>query len=180
MNTPLAKKWSTEGLECVDACPYCGSHQRALAYRDVQDWSFGCAPGKWNYWDCLGCHSLFLDPRPTRSTIGLAYARYYTHSNTERVSFLSSTKARLRNECLSKVLNANVEPQLHLPRILNGLVALIGRRVVIPFGWLTLAELSKGRFIDVGCGAGLTVNLAQQLGWTAMGLEIRSEERRVG
>ena len=172
MNSPLDQEWPREDLERVHACPYCGSHERTLAYGDVQDWSFHCAPGKWNYWDCVNCQSLYLDPRPTRSTIGRAYAKYYTHSSGEPAAFLHTMKARLRNECLSQKLNANIEPRLHLPKILDGFIALIGKRVSVPFGWLTLANHPKGRFMDVGCGAGLTVALARQLGWDAMGLEI--------
>lgn len=172
MTSPLDQEWPEQDLERVHSCPYCGSHERTLAYKDVQDWSFHCAPGKWNYWDCVNCQSLYLDPRPTQSTIGAAYAKYYTHSNGEPASLLQAMKARLRNECLSQKLNANIEPRLHLPKILNGLIALIGKRVVMPFGWMTLANHPKGRFMDVGCGAGMTVAMAQQLGWNAMGLEI--------
>jgi 2-polyprenyl-3-methyl-5-hydroxy-6-metoxy-1,4-benzoquinol methylase len=172
MNTPLDRKWPMESLELVESCPYCGSNQRILAYSNVQDWVFNSAPGEWTYWDCIYCDSLYLDPRPTRSTIGLAYSNYYTHLGKERVSIFSSLKARLRNECLSKILKINIAPRLHIPQVLGGILSLVGRRVVIPFGWLTITGLPKGRFIDVGCGAGLTVNLAKQLGWNAMGLEI--------
>ena len=184
MTSPLDQDWPVGGLERVDACPYCGSRERTLAYGDVQDWSFHCAPGKWNYWDCVGCQSLYLDPRPTQTTIGAAYAKYYTHGDGEPVSFAQVTKARLRNECLSQKLNANIEPRLHLPKLLDGFVALIGKRVSVPFGWTSLASRPKGRFMDVGCGAGLTVALAQYLGWDAMGLEIDPaavrEARRTG
>lgn len=172
MSTPLDHAWPAEGLERVETCPYCGSRERMLAYGDVQDWSFNCAPGKWDYWDCVNCKSLYLDPRPTRSTIGAAYTKYYTHGSASPVSFLQATKTRLRNECLSQTLRASIEPRLHLPRIFNGLITLVGKKVVAPFGWTQLAKQTKGRFMDVGCGAGLTVALAQQLGWDAMGIEI--------
>jgi 2-polyprenyl-3-methyl-5-hydroxy-6-metoxy-1,4-benzoquinol methylase len=172
MNTPIDQKWPMENLEFVEFCSYCGSSQRKLAYSNVKDWTFNSAPGAWTYWDCISCDSLYLDPRPTRSTIGLAYSTYYTHIGTDRVSILSSAKARLRNEYLSKILDTRIEPRLHLPQVLDGILSLVSKRVVIPFGWLTIAGLPKGRFIDVGCGAGLTVNLAKQLGWCAIGLEI--------
>jgi 2-polyprenyl-3-methyl-5-hydroxy-6-metoxy-1,4-benzoquinol methylase len=172
MTSPIDQAWPEEGLERVEACPYCDSHRRTLAYKDVQDWSFNCAPGKWDYWDCEDCKSLYLDPRPTPPSIGLAYVQYYTHGNSEPPSFLYGMKARLRNESLSKTLNANIGPRLNLPSLFNGVVELIGKRVVMPFGWRLLAELPKGRFIDVGCGAGQTVDLARQLGWDAMGIEI--------
>ena len=172
VTSPLDQDWPAEEIERINACPYCGSPERTLAYKDVQDWSFYCAPGKWNYWDCAGCQSLYLDPRPTLTSIGAAYAKYYTHGGIEPVSFLQAMKARLRNECLSQKLCAKIEPRLHLPKLLNGLVSRIGKRVTVPFGWELLAHRARGRFVDVGCGAGLVVGLAQQLGWDAMGLEI--------
>jgi 2-polyprenyl-3-methyl-5-hydroxy-6-metoxy-1,4-benzoquinol methylase len=184
MTSPLDQDWPATDVERVHTCPYCGSRERRLAHEDVQDWSFNCAPGKWNYWDCASCQSLYLDPRPTRSTIGAAYAKYYTHGSAAPVSFMQMMKARLRNECLSQKLSADIEPRLHLPKMLDGFVALIGKRVAAPFGWTSLASHQKGRFMDVGCGAGSTVALARQLGWDAMGLEIDPaavrEARRTG
>lgn len=184
MTSPLDDPWPVENTERVDTCPYCGSHERTLAYKDVQDWSFNCAPGKWNYWDCVSCQSLYLDPRPTRSSIGAAYAKYYTHGSDGAVSFMQVMKTHLRNECLSQKLSVNIEPRLHLPKLLGGLLALIGKRVAVPFGWTFLASRPRGSFLDVGCGAGLAVRFAQQLGWEAMGLEIDPaavrEARRTG
>lgn len=168
----IDQPWPVIDLEQVDACPYCGSRERRLAYGDVQDWSFYCAPGKWHYWDCLNCQSLYLDPRPTRSSVGSAYAKYYTHSVAEPGSFLHALKARLRNECLSLRLGADIEPRLHLPKLMSGLIALVGKWVGEPFGLMTLANRPKGRFMDVGCGAGLAVAAARQLGWDAMGIEV--------
>lgn len=172
MTSSIDQAWPEEGLERVDACPYCGSRSRTLAYKDVQDWSFNCAPGKWDFWDCEDCKSLYLDPRPTRETIGSAYATYYTHGDPSPASFLGTLKSRLRNECFSRELNAKISPRLHLPKFLEWAVVLIGKRVILPFGWKQLADQVKGRFVDVGCGAGLTVAIARQLGWDAMGLEI--------
>lgn len=172
MTSPLDQDWPLEDLERVDACPYCGSHKRALAYKNVQDWSFQCAQGKWDYWDCESCKSLYLDPRPNLSTIGTAYAKYYTHGSGKKASFLQVLKARLRNECLNQKLSSSIAPRLNLPKLLDGFVAMIGERVAIPFGWATLASRPKGKFMDVGCGAGVAVSFAQQIGWDAMGLEI--------
>lgn len=159
-------------LEQVDTCPYCGSSERTLAYRNVQDWSFFCAPGKWNYWDCTSCQSLYLNPRPSLSSIGLAYAKYYTHGDAKAVTLWHRIKARLRNECLSQKLNVNITPRLHLPKLLDAAIDFIGRRVAVPFGWGWLASHPRGRFMDVGCGAGTSVAIARQLGWDAMGIEI--------
>ena len=172
MTSPLDQAWPEEGLERVEACPYCGSHRRTLAYKDVQDWSFNCAPGKWDYWDCDGCKALYIDPRPTPSTVGSAYAKYYTHASSQPASILQSLKLRLRNECLTQRFQTNITPRLNLPQFLSGAVESVGKRVHMPFGGMLLAKLPRGRFIDVGCGAGYTVALARQLGWDSMGLEV--------
>lgn len=170
--SPLEKNWSYEDLEPVHMCPYCGSRDRTIAYKQVQDWSFYCAPGKWDYWDCVNCQSLYLDPRPTLLTIGAAYAKYYTHGKVESNFSVQSIKTRLKNECLSQKLNANIQPRLYEIKLLDWAVAYIGKRVPVPFGWALLAGRSKGSFLDVGCGSGLTVSLASNLGWDSIGIEI--------
>ena len=172
---PIDQEWPEVGLEYVYACPICGSHERTLAHEDIQDWTFYCAPGKWNYWDCLNCKSLYLDPRPTRAQIGDAYAQYYSHSPSARGYFIRAIKERMKNECWSKSLNANIEPRFHFPKLLNGMTSMIGKNLKVPFGWELLATLPKGRFMDVGCGNGQVVDVASQLGWDAMGLEIDPE-----
>ena len=176
MKNPNYNEWPENELERVDSCPYCNSAQRELAYSDVEDWSFCSAPGKWNYYDCLNCQSLYLDPRPTRSSIGLAYGNYYTHRETKPASLVQEIKERLINEWLSHQLNSNLGPRIHLPKFLHSLFAdlitLSGKRASVPFGWAALANRKKGRFMDVGCGAGITVALARKLGWDASGIEI--------
>jgi 2-polyprenyl-3-methyl-5-hydroxy-6-metoxy-1,4-benzoquinol methylase len=184
MKKNLDQAWPIDGLEDVEACPFCRSIDRTLAYDSVQDWSFECAPGRWQYWDCVACKALYLHPRPTRSTIGSAYGQYYTHTNSESRSVLGTLKDLARNECLSHLLKASIEPRMHVPKLFKRLVASISHKVAIPFGWRELAALPKGEFMDVGCGAGLTVSVAKQLGWQAMGLEIDpvavSEAQRKG
>lgn len=168
--------WPSSDLERVEACPYCGSRNRAIAYRDVQDWSFYCAPGRWTYWDCGDCQALYLDPRPSKDSIWVAYKTYYTHTthaqNHAQVSLFQLMKERLNNECLNHKYGAAITPRLHLPKALGCLLAPFEKRVAKPFGLEELATLPKTKFVDVGCGSGETVKLAQQLGWEAMGLEV--------
>lgn len=158
-------------MEKVNHCPYCGSSKRMLAYKDVQDWSFYCAPGKWSYWDCKQCCAIYLDPRPTAATIGKAYDTYYTH-NVNNESIFQVCKNRLKNECLSHWLNTDISPRLHLPKILAWLLTPLKSRSFESFGLRELVSLPKGSLMDVGCGSGQTLSLAKQLGWQAMGVEI--------
>lgn len=177
--TPLDSPWDPNGLEDVDRCPFCLSSQGAtLAHGDVQDWSFYCAPGKWNYWQCAGCGSIYLNPRPTSGSIGKAYAVYYTHVLFAEGKLLPAAKIRLKNECLSHRFGIDVRPRIGLPRALGRFLAPIQAKVTAPFGFAELAKFPKGDFIDVGCGAGDMVDVARQIGWRARGIEVDPEAVR--
>lgn len=168
----IDQAWPESGLEHVGKCAYCGSAERTLAYKDVQDWSFYCAPGKWSYWDCTACKSLYLDPRPTQATIGVAYGSYYTHAAVSRVSIIKKIKEKIINEYFAFALNVDIKPRLNIPASLRWVLYPIKYKLVIPFGFKALSELPKGKMLDVGCGNGDTVFYAKQIGWQAKGIEL--------
>ena len=170
-----AAVWPPEDLEAVVCCPACQSAARTLKHAAVQDWTFGAAPGVWSYWACDDCTSLYLDPRPTRSSIGRAYASYYTHKTGAADTGLRGLKRRWKNERLSLRLGSSIEPRLHLPTWLNAWARGKAERMALSFGLDMLAALPCGSFMDVGCGSGKVVSLAQQMGWHAEGLELDSE-----
>lgn len=175
-NTQLIdQSWPEEGLEYVERCPYCGSGDRILAYKDVQDWSFYCAPGKWNFWRCIPCATLYLNPRPTECTIGDAYASYYTHVGEGLDNKLTSYSIPkliklIRNGYLNKTLGTNYSDAVALPiwlyRILGG-IGLLPRS--------PLHDISRrlpGKMLDIGCGSGKLLKFAKQLGWDVVGIEL--------
>ena len=164
--------WPVTDLEAVHACPYCGGVDRGLVYDGVRDWAFGCAPGRWNYWDCKRCNALYLHPRPTLASIGNAYTRYYTHAGDQGGSRLGTLKQRLRNEVWSSTLQTSIAPRLGLPRWVGWATAALKPWIAEPFGLRQLAQLPKGLLIDVGCGNGDKLKLAAQLGWQAEGIEL--------
>lgn len=168
----LDHEWPIEGLELVQACPYCASTSRKVAHKDVQDWSFYTAAGRWTYWSCLECESLYLSPRPTSATIGQAYGSYYTHSDPQARTMLQSVKRRVRNEHWSRRFGADVRPRLHLPRGLGWILAPLSARIVPPFETVELRQLQPGRLADVGCGNGELLSVANQLGWSCVGIEL--------
>jgi len=170
LNTDSA--WPTEDLEDVGGCPFCASTGRTVAYEDVEDWTFEAAPGRWTYWDCTQCGSLYLDPRPTEQSIWSAYDAYYTHNQTSKGGGLQRLKRRLLNECWSHWLKTEIRPRLGLPRILAPLLTPLRPTIPPPFELEVLAELPKGELLDVGCGSGVTLRLAALLGWRATGLEL--------
>lgn len=163
--------WPAEALEVVDYCPYCVSQHRRVAHENVQDWSFYCAPGKWTYWSCDSCGSLYLSPRPTPETIGLAYKSYYTHGDSN-APLRHRIRDRLKNEYWSVALQGDFRPRLHLPRPLQWVIRPLKSHLTDPFALKELAGLPKGRVMDVGCGDGSMLEMARGLGWQAVGLEV--------
>ncbi len=164
--------WPTKDLEEIGRCPFCASRHRTLAYRDVQDWTFETAPGRWTYWDCIQCGSLYLDPRPTEESIGSAYHAYYTHNQTPQRGRFQDFKQRLLNECWSHWLKTDIKPRLGLPAMFAHLLTPLRSKIPPPFELEVLAQLPKGELLDVGCGSGNTLRLAALLGWGATGLEL--------
>src|SRR5712691_3687866 len=171
-NAQIDRQWPDENLEEVGACPYCGSNHRSVAYRDVQDWTFESAPGRWTYWDYLNCNALYLDPRPTEKSIGSAYRRYYTHDQSPPSGRLQRLKYQLLNECWSHWLGTDIRPRLGVPRPLAPLLRPLYSKIPPPFELEVLATLPQGDLLDVGCGSGSTLKLAALLGWKVTGLEL--------
>lgn len=173
VESPVAASWPEEDLESVIRCQFCNSTERSLAFGDVEDWTFGCAPGKWDYWKCTGCGALYLDPRPTETSIGRAYARYYTHEGAAGGALIERAKTLLRHTCYLAWHDLDLRPRLPLPRLMYPLLTPLRRRIAEPFFILqALNRLSRGRLMDVGCGNGGNLAAARQLGWTVQGLEI--------
>ena len=167
----IDQDWPAEELEEVHNCPFCGGTEYTIAYENVQDWSFYCAPGKWTYWDCAQCEALYLNPRPTEASIGKAYASYYTHSNNAS-SIIQQLKTRLKNELFYHSMNAKLSPRLHVPKWLGFIIKPLKKLIHIPFELEPLVNLPKGKLLDVGCGSGSMLKIAKQLGWDVTGLEI--------
>ncbi len=169
----LPGEWPASGVERLGNCPVCGGSRREMLHDDARDRVFFCAPGRWSLWRCLDCRSAYLDPRPTPSTIGLAYRGYYTHhpvpSGPTR-GFLSP----FRNAVLNDYLRAHYASR---------------RRPWLPFGRLLLLPYPRDRrsvaqwvrhlpppgpdsvCLDIGCGNGEFFEAAQACGWRIHGLE---------
>ena len=162
--------WPADELESVDACPYCGSPSRQAVDDDVRDWYYRSSAQRWFYWQCTACLSLFLDPRPCAPFVGKAYANYYTHG-VKSGGWREAFKQRMRNECYSHWLKANFDPRFRVPCFMPALFESLRDRVQIPFGLDVICRVPPGRILDVGCGSGNLLSLAQQVGWQATGIE---------
>lgn len=168
----MSDVWLAADLESVAACPACGSPDARHEIGPVRDWAFGVAPGEWHYWRCQSCRSLYLNPRPDRSSIGRAYAAYYTHSGPAPTDRRSRWKDAWKQTRLAARWGRSLPGAWALPAWTAGWVHRQGLRMSLAYGWDALAARAPGRFMDVGCGSGALVRVAAGLGWTAEGLEM--------
>ena len=144
-------------------------------YENLHDHLFG-APGVWGTKSCPACCALWLDPRPTRATIGEAYRTYYTHERESGVAALyNAAVRRLARERAAQVYGVgSTSPGLALICSLATLLhpALIDQADLlirhIPAG----AFRPGARLVDIGCGHGEALGFLTSLGWQATGVEI--------
>jgi SAM-dependent methyltransferase len=167
-----ATDWPQDGLEPVAHCPACGAAERRVLHAGLRDRVFGSAPGTWTLVRCADCRSAYLDPRPTPTSIGLAYSTYYTHE----VDPIAATEPRIGGARLGLVNDAlrarwgyDRKPSLPGGRLVARLAPLRG--ALIDREIRHQPARPGGRLLDVGCGNGAFVAQMQALGWRAEGLE---------
>ncbi len=176
------RPWPPDGLERVTECPVCRSPSRELLYEGLRDRLFG-APGLWTLHRCRGCGSAYLDPRPSRETVALAYERYFTHSPskfdreaTDGLGPFARARRAIANGYLNRRFGTDFRPASRLGGVLASFIPmkrhqLDARGRHLPRPW------RGARLLDVGCGNGEFLAFAQRAGWEAIGVE--PDERAV-
>lgn len=172
----LLRSWPDADIEAVPNCPVCGCAERSLLYAGLTDRVFCVADGEWDLYHCARCASGYLDPRPTPASIGRAYAAYYTHDVEDHP--IVRRKGLIRS-FLHDSINGYQNRRYGLQR---SPASSIGSWLLPVFPSLRTAADAEcrhlqplppggGRLLDVGCGNGGFLMLAQQAGWQVEGLD---------
>jgi SAM-dependent methyltransferase len=166
--------WPRDDLEHLRACPICGEPDRMLLHDGLEDRIFRAAPGRWRLWRCRSCHCAYLDPRPTRESIGAAYRRYFPR-RAEAPPSPPQRLARVRESLSNGYLNSRYGYSFQpASRLGAAVLPLFPKR-----RWnaaLTVRGLTKPpgrpRLLDVGFGDASFLRVMRAAGWDAAGLEV--------
>lgn len=162
--------WTVGDLEDVPNCPSCLSETASLLYSNLIDQEEG-VPGQWTIMRCNLCESLYLRNRPSRSAVGKAYARYYTHvpSEVENSAYTGLTwKWRIIDGYLRSRFGDASRNRSKLGNMLVQILFPV--RLQLDYLYRHLPE-SPGRLLDVGCGNGAYLTRANRAGWDVWGVE---------
>jgi 2-polyprenyl-3-methyl-5-hydroxy-6-metoxy-1,4-benzoquinol methylase len=122
---------------------------------------------------CAGCQCLYLDPRPTQASIGIAYSKYFTHEAAESDSLLSprTLLRRLRNDYLAARFGYELPNREPFGQLVVSLLPTRKRRVERMVRELE-APRAPARLLDIGCGNGEFLMRMRDVGWLVTGHDV--------
>jgi 2-polyprenyl-3-methyl-5-hydroxy-6-metoxy-1,4-benzoquinol methylase len=174
---PAESEWPQEELESVSRCPVCQHAERTVRFTDLTDRVFFCAPGKWTLYLCDSCGAGYLDPRPTPESISQAYAKYYTHAESDvhtwyqqKLSFKFRMKRELYNGYLNAAFGYRLKPAISLGKYIIPCSAVQKWRAEVDVRHLALPA-GGGCVLDVGCGNGEFLIRMKSYGWQVHGVD---------
>lgn len=177
--------WDCHDLETVGCCPVCGGSGELL-YSEVKDYFYKTGGEGWRLFRCTSCRSVYLNPRPTPDTIHKAYSSYATHQRAERLPpeklhGLRWVQRVLANGYKNAVFGTNYRPSSALGRLAAKF--LPAKRALMDREFRHLPK-GSGRVLDIGFGDGSFLLKAQDMGWSAVGIDVDpcvvEEARNVG
>jgi len=177
VSNPTKTSWPESDLEYILKCPVCGEAERVILHEGLTDNVFFIAPGKWTSWRCIECHCSYLDPRPSHTSIHIAYRNYYTHeepiSNPTygTLSLFRKLRRTLANGYINWRYSTKKSPssKVGIPLLLclwplkNSIDRTYRHMPRIPAG--------GGVLLDVGCGNCAFLEVAKSSGWCVFGVD---------
>jgi len=152
----------------VGGCPVCGHTERGLLHEALEDRVFRIAPGRWALWQCDSCGCAYLDPRPTRESVGRAYGPYPTAPAV--IEAAHGFRHQVRNGYLNSRYGYGFEPA---SAAAGALLWLFPKR-----RWnadLVVRHLPRTgpapKLLDVGFGRGDFLLAMRESGWDVYGIE---------
>jgi 2-polyprenyl-3-methyl-5-hydroxy-6-metoxy-1,4-benzoquinol methylase len=134
------------------------------------------APGEWTLWKCHECRAAYLDPRPTRGTIALAYRDYPLSKAPQQSDDGASAAPRaaldrmrraLRNGYMNARYGYSFAPAIGVGRML---LPLFPRRRESA-DWSCRHLRKRTALLDVGCSNGEMLVRMARAGWIVHGVE---------
>ncbi len=165
-----------DGLEYLECCPACGDARRELLHEGLKDRLFGTS-GEWTMYRCLRCESGYLNPRPGRTEIISIYDNYYTHAEAPSCMPVLSDKGcymrkAIRNDYMNWRYGYVEEPAFSLGRwIMWFLPPYLRNEWDYKARNLPRANSKRNQLLDLGCGNGDFLKLAEGADWQAVGLD---------
>ena len=155
------------------SCHVCGSEGQ-IVYSGLEDHLFQ-VPGAWDVKRCLNrdCGLLWIDPAPCAADIHEAYENYYTHCDSDvGRSFLQAVKEKAKRGYRAAKFAFESEQATTRDRLLGRLIGLLlPGREYLDYGFAQLADLKKGKLLEIGCGNGNFLALMSRWGWATHGLD---------
>lgn len=181
--TTTAAQWPADDLEVVPSCPVCGEHASMPMYDGLTDNVFGTAPGTWSLKRCMKCASGYLTPRPTPASIDRAYEGYYTHAADDHplVRPIGRIRSFLHagiNSYHNRHYDTGRSPSSTWGRWVVTLIPSLRSAADAVCRHLPPLPATGGHLLDIGCGNGGFLMLAQEAGWTAEGIDFDAEAVR--
>jgi SAM-dependent methyltransferase len=181
-NPASTRAWSSQELEEVSRCPYCGSRQHSIAHEAIPD-RIAFTEGLWTYRECVQCRSLFVSPRPTESSIYRAYEHYYTHqkgTSRPRTSRLDRIAFEVRNGYLARKFGFQSASAANW-----GFWIMYLLPPWLRLEWdhharnLPAKPAGRPLLVDVGCGDGAFAASAATAGWRVVATDPDPEACRI-
>ncbi len=155
------------------ACGLCGARGEEL-YSDLHDRLYG-APGTWNCRACprADCGLLWLDPMPLEDDLAKAYRAYFTHHRGPRSASLLKRLVRFLGEGYLAGRYGYQRAETGPAKKWAGLIVYASplRRPRLDFQLMYLPVQSGARLLEIGCGNGDMLQILQEAGWQAEGVD---------